>query len=324
MQSLRLPGALIILGFLGVVFWTIALLIPPPPTNELWVYEIATTVGYGLAGFACWRWIIGTWNSDRQWSIVRGPSRWMAAASVVTAAGVAALTYLTHRVHGGRYHHFHLAGDAAGSLGFLMAAAGFWIASSLPVQLNQNGLGPPDSPATSKWRVTGIRRTFMGAVVVLAMIVAGTAIVLTLVLPDSSTVPVALRSSPYLPAPGRQPGDVARAHSEVSTAFATVYGHGPDVEKLSLLQGGGDPAVVAAGRAAAAKFPQISAGSMPVVLRVVFTDATHAAVLYEIVYHGQPTVGPKLGSAILDGGVWMVTRATYCQDIDNAGTGMTC
>jgi hypothetical protein len=130
--------------------------------------------------------------------------------------------------------------------------------------------------------------------------------------------------TPTLPSPGTQPPDVASAEAEVKTAFTTVYGHEPSDQKLVLLQGGAAPAVVAAGNAAAAKYPQISAGSTPVVLQVVFTKATHAAVLYEIDYQGRPTVGPKIGYAILDSGTWKVTRSTYCQDIDNAGTGTTC
>ena len=130
-RKLRLPGALIFLGFVGVVFWTVASLIPAPYANETWVYEIATTAGYVLAGFATWRWIVGNWKAGGDGSLVRSPSRWMAVASIVTAAGVAALTYFTHRLHGGGiWYHLHLAGDAAGTLGFLLAAAGFWIASS--------------------------------------------------------------------------------------------------------------------------------------------------------------------------------------------------
>ena len=147
--NLRLPGALISLGFVGIVFWTIALLIPAPYSNEAWVYEIATTAGYGLAGFACWRWIVGNWKAREDESLVRSPSRWMAAASVVTAVGVAALTYLTHRVHGGNYYRLHLAGNAAGTLGFLLAAAGFWTASGArpvePVEAGQSLEPIPES-----------------------------------------------------------------------------------------------------------------------------------------------------------------------------------
>lgn len=142
--------------------------------------------------------------------------------------------------------------------------------------------------------------------------------------PQGSSAPVSAAPNPTLPSPGPQPPDVASAKDEVMTAFTTVYGNGPNDQKLVLLQGGADPAVVAAGDAAAAKYPQIAAGSTPVVLQVVFTDVTDAAVLYEIDYRGQPTVGPKIGHAILDSGTWKVTRSTYCQDIDNSGTGTTC
>jgi hypothetical protein len=96
MWDFRLPGALTSLCFVGVVVWTVAFLIPGPPSNETWVHELATA-GYGLAGLACWRWIVGNWKAQRHGSFVRGrPSRWMAAASIVTVTGLAALTYSTH------------------------------------------------------------------------------------------------------------------------------------------------------------------------------------------------------------------------------------
>lgn len=66
MRNLRLPGALIGLGFLGVLAWTIAYLsavLPAPDTASVLVYWLTTTAGYGLAGFACWRWIVGNWNA---------------------------------------------------------------------------------------------------------------------------------------------------------------------------------------------------------------------------------------------------------------------
>ena len=129
---------------------------------------------------------------------------------------------------------------------------------------------------------------------------------------------------PTLPTAGQQPTDPASAKSDVENAFTTVYGHGQTDQRLQLLQGGADPTVVAAGNAAAESHPQIAAASVPVVLQVVFTDPKDAAVLYEINYQGTPTVGPKIGYAVLDGGTWKVTRATFCADINNAGTGMTC
>ena len=136
-------------GFVDIAFWTIASLIPAPFANEEWVTEIATTVGYGLAGIATWRWIVGSQSARGQSSSLAGPSRWMAAASVVTAAGVAALTHWIHRVGGTRYYHLHLAGAAAGTLGFLLAGTGFLIASSSsPATQGQNGEKSPGSPET--------------------------------------------------------------------------------------------------------------------------------------------------------------------------------
>jgi hypothetical protein len=138
MRNLRLPGALIGLGFIGVLAWTIANLIADQPArSDTRVYLIATTVGYGLAGFACWRWITVNWKAPTSGLSVRSPSRWMAAASVVTAAGVAALSYQLYQEHPsfaldniGLHYGLRLAGDFAGTMGFVLVAAGFWIASS--------------------------------------------------------------------------------------------------------------------------------------------------------------------------------------------------
>jgi hypothetical protein len=139
-RTLRLPGALIGLGFVGVVLWTAADLIAVLPTPDMTatiVYWLTTSAGYGLAGYACWRWIVGSWRTDGGGTTVRGPVRWMAAASLVTAAGVATLTYNLYQSHpslslGTLDFHYglRLAGDMAGTVGFLLAAIGFWIAST--------------------------------------------------------------------------------------------------------------------------------------------------------------------------------------------------
>lgn len=140
MRNLRIPGAFIGLGFVGILAWTSAYLsavLPAPDTATVLVYWLTTTAGYGLAGFACWRWIVGNWNTNEDVSAIRGPSRWMAAASLVTGGGVAALTYQVYQnrppfaLDNLDFHYgLRLGGDAAGTAGFLLAAAGFWIAST--------------------------------------------------------------------------------------------------------------------------------------------------------------------------------------------------
>jgi len=139
----------------------------------------------------------------------------------------------------------------------------------------------------------------------------------------NSTVTAPTQSAPSLPLAGKQPADPASAKADVEHAFKAVYGQESAAQKLRLVQGA-NQTVSAAANAAASAHAQISASSVPVVLQVVFTGPADAAVLYEIDYHGSPVVGPKIGHAVLDGGMWKVTRATFCADIDNAGTGVTC
>lgn len=163
MRTLRLPGALIGLGFAGVVLWTAAYLTAVLPSNDASatiVYWVTTSAGYGLAGYACWRWIVGSWKDGLGGATIRGPVRWMAAAAVVTAAGVATLTYNLYQNHPSfslgtiDFHYgLRLAGDIAGTVGFLLAALGFWIASSArppesgAEHIHTSGFSEPDDRA---------------------------------------------------------------------------------------------------------------------------------------------------------------------------------
>ena len=155
MRNLRLPGALVGLGFAGIVLWTAAYLTAVLPTYDAAVtvvYWLTTTAGYGMAGYACWRWIVGSSQAEAGGAFIRGPVRWMAGASVVTAAGAAALTYDLYQQHPsfsvstlGFHYGLRLAGDVAGTLGFLLAGIGFWIASNArPTEL---GTGHPPASA---------------------------------------------------------------------------------------------------------------------------------------------------------------------------------
>ena len=127
------------LGYLGVIAWlAVTIYVYNGNPNEFVVSEVALAVGYGLAGFACWRWIAGSWKEKLDVSVVRGPARVMAAAAVVLAVSPAALAHYSYQEHqfvlghDGTDSHYRLimAGDLAMVLGLLMAAAGFWIAAS--------------------------------------------------------------------------------------------------------------------------------------------------------------------------------------------------
>ncbi|MGO8864272.1 MAG: hypothetical protein ACLQRH_26380 [Acidimicrobiales bacterium] len=143
---------------------------------------------------------------------------------------------------------------------------------------------------------------------------------------EASLLPAACRSDlplvPALPNAGPQPRHVVAARAAVTKAFTILYSARPDSIKFAYLQ---DPSdlVARAGKAAAAT-AAIAAKTYAVVKKVVFTDATHAAVLYEIDYKGNPVVGPRIGDAVVVGGTWKVTRATFCGVIDDAGRRPTC
>jgi hypothetical protein len=148
MRSLRLPGVLIELGYLGIAAGTVAWLIALYRQNpwEIYVATAAPIVGYGLAGFACWRWIVRcqATNSDPSQA---APSRWMAAASLVTAAGWAAITHFYYQNHQNLvgvvthvtgsslavidpHYRLRMAGGLSIVVGLLLAGVGFWTAAS--------------------------------------------------------------------------------------------------------------------------------------------------------------------------------------------------
>jgi hypothetical protein len=145
-RNLRLPGVLIVLGYLGIAAGTVGWLVAATGRTpwEFYVSDLAPLIGYGLAGFACWRWIVRSQTTNAN-PLQSTPSRWMAAASVVTAAGWVAITYFYYENHQSFYRqripaatiamvdpHYRLrmAGYSSILVGLLLAGAGFWIASS--------------------------------------------------------------------------------------------------------------------------------------------------------------------------------------------------
>jgi hypothetical protein len=139
MRNLRLPAVLLVLGFLGIVAQTVTEFIAYRIPDYAVVVTLSSTIGFGLAGFAGWRWIVTNWKSETRTNAT--PARWMAGAAVVLAAGPAAIAWehyqnheflTSHATFGGIDPHYRLimAGYFVNTLGLLVAAAGFWIASS--------------------------------------------------------------------------------------------------------------------------------------------------------------------------------------------------
>jgi hypothetical protein len=142
----RIGALLLVCGYLGVVAGTVSLIISDwriePFRPETTMFQVALAMGIGLAGFACWRWTVNGRGSDANSHLVRGPTRWMAAAALVLAAAPAAQTYETYDDHRQlvrnahqalvEYPHYRLliAGGTVFAAGLVLAAIGFWILGS--------------------------------------------------------------------------------------------------------------------------------------------------------------------------------------------------
>lgn len=85
-------------------------------------------------------------------------------------------------------------------------------------------------------------------------------------------------------------------------------------DKLALVEGTGDTALRAVFEDVAAAYPDDLATTTVEVLEVLCTGKRTAGVRFELVLDGQPnrSLAPP-GGAVVEDGVWKVTRATACQ-----------
>ncbi len=115
------------------------------------------------------------------------------------------------------------------------------------------------------------------------------------------------------------PADPVAAETAVREAFGVVYaGASPVIDRLARID---DPSGVSAaiGRAAVGEFGGQLAISAGQVDRVAFTSPTTADVIYTVLAGPEPLVQQALGSSRLVDGVWTVTRATVCGDLERVG-----
>lgn len=160
----RIGALLLIFAYLGVVGGSVAWIVSYwylGYRSETTVYQAALALGLGLAGLACWRWTVACRTPDADSTMARGPTRWMAAASLVLAAAPAAETYRIYDIHRQfvrlshqvvpYYPHYRLliAGGVASTVGLLLASCGFWIlgiAHRMSTDGSASNIGKEQSP----------------------------------------------------------------------------------------------------------------------------------------------------------------------------------
>src|ERR1700688_80038 len=99
MHNPRIGALLLALGYLGVAGGTVAQVVPYSARWEQVFFEAALAVGFGIAGYACWRWTTISRNAPSQPADRNGPTRLMALACCVLALGFGVATYQTYKVH---------------------------------------------------------------------------------------------------------------------------------------------------------------------------------------------------------------------------------
>ncbi|MFG2818152.1 hypothetical protein ACGFX4_01890 [Kitasatospora sp. NPDC048365] len=141
---------------------------------------------------------------------------------------------------------------------------------------------------------------------------------------SSSPTPTAAATSASAPASGTAaaspsgsaPADPAAAKAEITTNWEKFFS--PDTsldDKAALLQGGDQLAPVLQGFASDPRVGQVQAK----VTDVAFTSATEATVTYQLSIQGNVVQPDATGQAVLDSGVWKVSRSTLCGLVQQSG-----
>ncbi|GAA1404971.1 hypothetical protein GCM10009639_51460 [Kitasatospora putterlickiae] len=112
------------------------------------------------------------------------------------------------------------------------------------------------------------------------------------------------------PSPGATaPADPATATTEITNNWQKFFDPTtPIPEKASLLQNGDVLLPVLEGFSQDPRVGQVKAA----VTKVEFTSATEATVTYELSLEGSVVAPAASGQAVLDNGIWKVSRSTLC------------
>ncbi len=118
-----------------------------------------------------------------------------------------------------------------------------------------------------------------------------------------------------------QPVSPARGPATVQAAFAAAFDGPLDPGRMLDAVSDGQ-ALKPVLRQAAANFPGLFASGRVELTSVTLSSPTTAAVRYTLTYHGGHPLADQPGQAVLTGGRWLVTRATYCTVLQASGA--TC
>ncbi|MEX5713561.1 hypothetical protein AB1484_36525 [Parafrankia sp. FMc6] len=120
---------------------------------------------------------------------------------------------------------------------------------------------------------------------------------------------------------GPQPFVRARAEAAVKAAYAQAFTGGQDpAHSLAAVEDGPDLAATLA--QATQNFPQATQTSQVTVSNITFDGPRNAGLRFHLSYQGGVDFGEVDGTALISGGRWKVSRATYCTVMSWAGA--TC
>ena len=123
---------------------------------------------------------------------------------------------------------------------------------------------------------------------------------------------------PPLSAPGEQPPDPDAARAAVRAAYEQAWNHtSTRDQKLAAIH---DPrGVESAMERAAAGYGTAVGSTLVEVGEIVFTSPIQAQLHFRLTYEGAPSLGNRLGGAVLVDGRWLVLRSSYCEVLSLAG-----
>jgi hypothetical protein len=137
----------------------------------------------------------------------------------------------------------------------------------------------------------------------------------------TSTPAQAPLSSAPSPTP-TAPADQAAASAQIRANWATFFNtHTPQARAIALLQDAASlKAALTIAQQASAK---TKAAETARVTGITFVSPTEANVTYVLSANGQPLLNNASGQAVLEGGVWKVSKLTFCSLVALANGGAT-